>query len=686
MRAIGMRMSDLFPPRNTSADSRGRIVAAYDYVDENGELLFQVTRWVPKDFRQRRPDGKGGWKNDIAGVRRVLYRLPEILAADVHAPVIVVEGEKDADNLAALGFVATTSSGGADKWRLTESEPLRGRLVIIGPDNDAKPNVRGEFVGYKHAHAIAADLAGKAKSVRWVRWPAKDFSDWSGATAADVQALIDSAADVSTLPPYTATAEQIPTPDADADPDAGPIPLGQRDPETGRIVFSPTKTLPTALAFIDQFYSHRDGRTLHNYDGQWLAWKGNRYVEIAPDALKNRLLPWLHDAARSIRDRDTNGFKLVAFESNPHTVNGALDTLKSVAHLSTSETMPHSIEGYNAPCDAAEILCGKTYNLHIPSGRRIDPTPSLINTAALSYDHDPSAPRPAKWLGFVDQLFGDDQQSRELFQEWFGYCLTGDKSQEKIMLFVGPRRAGKGVSSRILARMIGLHNVANPTTSSLSKQFGLQGLVGKSLAIIGDARFRGDGSELSERLLSLSGGDSIDVERKFLPALHTSLPTRFLILSNELPKFADASGALPSRFMILQFRQSFYGKEDHGLEKKLLAELPGILNWSIEGWKRLRDRGRFVQPESSTEAVQDMEDLASPIGAFVRDRCAVGADKSEWVEVLYAAWRGWCESEGRDHPGTVQSFSRDLKAFVPGIRTKRHGRGFFEGIELVPAV
>jgi hypothetical protein len=87
-------------------------------------------------------------------------------------------------------------------------------------------------------------------------------------------------------------------------------------------------------------------------------------------------------------------------------------------------------------------------------------------------------------------------------------------------------------------------------------------------------------------------------------------------LSNELPRLADASGALAKRFITLVLKESFYGREDHGLAARLIAELPGILNWALDGWARLAKRGHFVQPASSNEVTQEFEDLGSPIGAF----------------------------------------------------------------------
>ncbi|MGZ8408133.1 MAG: hypothetical protein ACXWVJ_08920 [Caulobacteraceae bacterium] len=88
---------------------RGPIVATYDYHDEAGKLLFQACRTDPKDFFQRRPNGRGGWINNLDGVRRVPYRLPEMLARPEGAPVYVVEGEKDANRLTKLGLCATTT-------------------------------------------------------------------------------------------------------------------------------------------------------------------------------------------------------------------------------------------------------------------------------------------------------------------------------------------------------------------------------------------------------------------------------------------------------------------------------------------------------------------------------------------------------------------------------------------------
>lgn len=151
-----------------------RIVATYDYRDELGELLYQVVRYAPKDFRQRRKGEDGSWVYNLQGCRRVIYRLPEILADDTGRCVFVVEGEKDADALWKIDRPATTCSEGAGKWRPEYGEWLRDRLVAIVPDNDS--------AGMAHAYSVAEMLYGIAREVRIVKLPGLhhkgDVSDW----------------------------------------------------------------------------------------------------------------------------------------------------------------------------------------------------------------------------------------------------------------------------------------------------------------------------------------------------------------------------------------------------------------------------------------------------------------------------------------------------------------------------
>jgi 5S rRNA maturation endonuclease (ribonuclease M5) len=169
--ALGLTTRDLFAERSNGNGGK-EIVATYDYTDEGGEqLLFQVVRYDPKDFRQRRPDGAGDWDWRLGDTRRVLYRLPAVVkAAKAGGRVAVVEGERDVERVEAEGLVATCNPGGAGKWRPEYAEFLRGAQVGVFADRDEP--------GRKHAAEVAASLDGIAASVK-VLEPAegKDVSD-----------------------------------------------------------------------------------------------------------------------------------------------------------------------------------------------------------------------------------------------------------------------------------------------------------------------------------------------------------------------------------------------------------------------------------------------------------------------------------------------------------------------------
>lgn len=160
-------------PRQAPAQER-RLVAEYDYTDAAGALLYQVLRFEPKTFRQRKPDGSGGWEWKLNGVARVLYHLPELLAADPDAKVYIAEGEKDVDAMRSLGLLATTNAQGAGKWSTVADLArgvLRDRDVVVIADKDEP--------GRKHAREVFASLVGVARDVRLVEVPdGKDAAEW----------------------------------------------------------------------------------------------------------------------------------------------------------------------------------------------------------------------------------------------------------------------------------------------------------------------------------------------------------------------------------------------------------------------------------------------------------------------------------------------------------------------------
>ncbi len=156
---------------------------------------------------------------------------------------------------------------------------------------------------------------------------------------------------------------------------------------------------------------------------------------------------------------------------------------------------------------------------------------------------------------------------------------------------IGPPRSGKGETARMLTNLLGEKNVVGPTLSSLSGEFGLQPMQHKLVAIIADARLgsRVDANVTVERLLSITGEDSLSINRKQLSHVTARLPVRLMLLSNELPELRDTSGALANRMLILETRTSFLGRESVGLGREPMQERSGVLLWAIQGWRKLRE-------------------------------------------------------------------------------------------------
>jgi putative DNA primase/helicase len=424
--------------------------------------------------------------------------------------------------------------------------------------------------------------------------------------------------------------------------------------------------MPNARLFLEEEYCHEERLLLIHQGGQFYRWDGTCWPALEDPILRSELYRFFESKLYQ------EGDKRKPFAPTQRKVADLMDAARAITIIKTTTPTPSWLTPGRFPAD--EIIACQNGLVHWPTRTLLDHRPGFYIHHSVPFAFDPTAPTPHRWLAFLKELWGDDAGSIGALQEMAGYLVSGDTRQQKIFLLVGPKRGGKGTIARVLTRMIGRHNVAGPTLASLGTNFGLQDLIGKPVGVISDARIgsKSDASLITERLLSVSGEDLQNVDRKYLPPWSGYLPTRFVILTNELPRFTDASGALASRFVVLLLRQSFYGREDPSLTETLCEELAGIFNWALDGLQELRARGRFEQPHTSRDAIQELEDLASPVGAFIRDRCRLGPNELIEVDTLYRAYRQWCEDCGR--PASNKAiFGRDLRAARPGIKRSRPG-------------
>jgi len=661
--AIGCRWGDLFPPGTQRKSKSGgrKVVATYQFRDETGKFVFEKLRYEPKGFSQRRPDGNGGWIYDLKGVPPLLYRLPELIAADPAEPVLIVEGEKDVERLRALGFTATTNPGGASKWRNEFNEFFRARPVVVIPDND-KP-------GLDHALEVARSLCGVAASVKILKLDGLkekgDVSDWldNGGTGDELRRLAEEAPifDPSTIPT---------------------LPVDVRDGVSVARTPNEAPDDPCLLARLIRVARPY----LRFFQGEFFDWDGLSYRNIGAKDLRADVSKIIKDHLDAVnleqlkapRGEDQKPPTVTKVKRN--LINDVMDRLEDLAIVSSHREMPMWLGGSDDLRDIPpdELLATKTGLVHPGSlfeGKPCiwPPTPCFFSTNNLPYAFDLDAPKPIEWLRFLAQLWPDDQHSIATLQEFFGLCLMPDTRFQKILLIVGPSRSGKGTIAHVLGSLVGPHNVAGPTLAGLGTNFGLWHLLGKTVGIISDARLSGrtDTAIVTERLLSISGEDAITVDRKCLEPITVKLLIRFVILTNELPRLGDSSGALAGRFIVLRLTESFFGREDLVLKDRLTAEIEGILLWALEGLQRLRQNGRFIQPDSGRELLEDVKDLASPVSQFVRERCILDDAQLTPVQELFGQWKNWCDSKGRRETGTEATFGRDLRAAFSHLQVVR---------------
>ncbi|MHB9860319.1 DNA primase family protein [Streptomyces sp. YIM S03343] len=432
----------------------------------------------------------------------------------------------------------------------------------------------------------------------------------------------------------------------------------------------PSNPLAVARRLLPD-WQNEDGQLMYRrWRASWMRWNGTCWRETDEAEVRAYMYERLEHVVYLTpgKDGDTEEHEWAPTKQK---ISNLLDALSAITLLPADVDAPAWLDadGAGAADDGPIVACGNGL-LRIRDRALLPHTPTFFNHVSVPFPYDPTATAPA-WDDFLNQVWPDDPDSVRAVQEWFGYVLSGRTDLQKILLMVGPSRSGKGTIARVLKALVGKENLAGPTLAGLGSNFGLATLVGKPLAIIADARLSGnDNCQVVERLLTISGEDTIDIDRKYREAWTGKLPTRLVILSNELPHFGDSSGVIARRFVVLNTTISWLGREDPTLLDRLIAEMPGIFNWALEGLARLESTRRITEPASSREAVTTMQDTASPTSAFVRERCKTGPTCSVPVDTLWTVWREWAE-DNNVKAGTKQVFGRNLLSVVPQLNRSR---------------
>jgi putative DNA primase/helicase len=436
--------------------------------------------------------------------------------------------------------------------------------------------------------------------------------------------------------------------------------------DEGAIIPAPSDPMAVCRELVADHINHVDGVPT------WTWWRGEFYAHSKTrwETLANSIIEmWAYQHTETAKYESFDRFGEPTIEDWApnstkvhHLVHALSRGVLQRDPRSDSDDSPNMIACGNGVLDVS------TYEL-------LRHTPTRFNLFALPFEYDPAAECPV-WERFLRVIFEHDPDLIRLLQQWFGYVISGRTDLQKILSIIGPRRCGKGTIDRTLKALLGDGAWCSPKINQLGTQFGRACMIGKRLATFSDVRWNTrNAAEAVEVLLGVSGEDADTIPRKNCDDWIGKLPTRLMLISNDEPRFTDPSGAMAGRLLNMPLKKSFFGKENTSLGWEIMAELPGILCWSLDGLRDLNREGEFITPRSSQKVSVDLARSTQPELAFVEDHCEIVSGSTVKLDDLYELYKHWCESEGRDHLATKDRFSRSLRAAlidsVPDFDVKR---------------
>jgi putative DNA primase/helicase len=442
-----------------------------------------------------------------------------------------------------------------------------------------------------------------------------------------------------------------------------PAPLPQREATE----INPEDMTGTAAQYLSVRCQYQGHQTLYRWGKNFWQWTGTHYQKIEDEeVVRTSVYQFLKQCVTG-----RGGWVL----PNRNMVNNVLDALEAEAFLDPAWAMPGWLGEGPAPVEnLRELVAVRNGLLYLPTRRLFPHTPEFWTPNSLGYSYDPTMRCP-RWIQFLEEVWPGDEPAQLALGEMFGLLVTEETRCQKAFMLVGPPRGGRGTIGRVIGGLVGEENLTGSSFVDFMSEFGLEDWIGKKVALFPDAKLEGATKaqleRIAERFQSITGEDKIAVNPKGKKYISRRLNTRVVVLANSLLRFHDNSGALAGRFLIWQMTRTFEGQKDTALTDKLLAELPGILNWALDGLDRLRGRGwEFNQHASGEGLAGALRDLASLIRSFVKDRCALLPTAECTVDDLYSAYRGWCASQGL-FAGGKEAFSRDIRAAFPGLHDSR---------------
>ncbi len=519
LNAMGFKKKDLYPEKYV-------IKATYDYVDENGSLIHQVIREESdnpkkKRFRQRRPDGQGGWIYNLKGMKTRIYRLPEAIeAVETGKMIFITEGEKDADRAAAVGLVATTSPMGADSWKEHFNPYFEGAEVVLIPDNDAP--------GHRHMKKVAEQLHGIA-NIKIIYLPGlqegEDLSDWmdKGNTADDLLNIVNST-------DYWSPEKS--------------------KPDICRADLANCTDMGNAIRLASLY---GDDLKYCYQSKKWLIWTGTHWTwddkglifQKAKDTVRS-----IYEEAAGADDKDERrNLATWAMDSE------SAKSIRAMIKLAESE-LPITMRELDRN---QWLLNVKNGTLDLKTGELKNHNRNDFITKMAPVIYNPNA-KSDIFDSFLERIL-PSKELREFVQRAAGYSITGDTSEEKLFFAFGPAATGKSTLLSAISAVLGDYAATADFESFLSSKGGFGGGPRNDIARLAGRRFVqsvevDEGKKLAESLIKqITGGDTISA--RFLHQEYFEFVPSFKLwmAANFQPRVNADDAAMWRRILQIPFDQ-----------------------------------------------------------------------------------------------------------------------------------
>ena len=405
---------------------------------------------------------------------------------------------------------------------------------------------------------------------------------------------------------------------------------------------------------------------------QWMIWNGCYWEADQCAYIKKLAYHFVQDAKAALVDLKsfTDATNLSSFES-----------VQRLENISKFAAINRAVKASEFDTDPF-VLATKDKWIDLRTGQPSNPNPNVLISKAISVSYTPEAECPV-FLNFLNDVFENNQELISFVQHAVGYSLTGSTSEQCLFIMIGDGANGKSTFINVINKLLGSYGTTAASHTLIANGGGSIGddlvdLIGARLITVSETE---EGQSLAEaKIKQMTGGDTLKARPLYGTFVEFSIIGKLWLATNSLPQINNTDHGIWRRIKAIPFNRTFMAKEqDKNLSDKLMEELPGILNWAIQGcleWQK----DELQTPQIIEDQVAEYKSAMDSISLFIQDECELGKEHSYAASKFFQAYRDWCSGTGRK-PQSQTAFKRSLEK-LNGVYQHRSSNGLqWHGIQ-----